>query len=238
MAENQVDGGQTEGTTQDANAGASSGTGVQQPSFDAAKLQESLDALNNGFKTLEARVNGLQGTKDKEISGLKGKIAEYEQLKERLGSSESAMEQLELRDQLAQMNAALTKLTGSVSTQTPGTGASGAGELAQVIADNQLDANDPEVTKILADYKGLRAATELGKLAASRASKPPASPAASTSMTGGSTSVVETNVEVLTAEFKQKMQATPRGQAGKAARDALKDEYRKKGVSVFSVDFG
>jgi len=231
-----MDGGQPAGTAPDANAGASDGSGVEQPSFDAAKLQESLDALNSGFKTLEARVNGLQSVKDKdkqELSDLKQRIAEYEQLKERLGP-EGAMEQLELRDQLSQMNQALSKLTNSASTQTPGTGASGVGEMAQVIADNQLDANDPEVTKILATFKGLKAATELGKLAVLKASKQPPSAAASTSMTAGSASV-PTDVAALTAEYQTKMMAA---RGNKTLATQIKEQYRNKGVPVDSVLFG
>lgn len=186
MAETQVDGGSDEGTATNANGGASQNQSVQQPSFDAAKLQESLDALNDGFKTLEARVNGLQSVKDKdkqELSGLKAKIAEYEQLKERFGE-DGALEQIEMRDTLQRMNETLQKLQGSTSTPSPGTGASGAGTLAQVIRDNKLDANDPAVAKILAENQGndLNAAVQLGRLASATRQ---ADPSASTSMTGG-----------------------------------------------------
>ena len=153
MAENDMDGGQLDGTALNANQDASDQEGVQQPSYDAARMQATLDALNSGLQTLQKRVDGLQGKKDSEISGLKSKIAEYEKLKEKFGG-DGAIEQIELRDTIANMNQTLAELRGSVSPQAPGTGASGALEVAQAIEELQmreLDANDKGFVQLVRD---------------------------------------------------------------------------------------
>ena len=151
MTDNQMDGGPADGTTTNANGGASGTQGVQQPSFDAAKLQEVLDAVG----TLSKRVDGLQSVKDKqanELTGLKAQITEYEQLKERLGA-DGALEQLELRQTLAEIK---EKLSGAVSPQSPGTGASGAVNAAKAFVDLELDLKNP----LVADALGKQYASE------------------------------------------------------------------------------
>jgi len=234
MAETQVDGGSAEGTATDANGGASNQQSVQQPSFDAAQLQQSLDALNAGFETLNKRVDGLQGKKDSQISDLKKQITEYEALKEKFGA-DGAIDQLELKNTLQSMQEQLSKIVTPVSTQSPGTGASGAGALAQVIRDNQLDANDPAVAKILADNKGndVAAALAIGRYAASSASKPTGDPSALTSMNTGS-GVSEKDVTALTNEYQEKMRAA-RGNRTEIKR--LRTEYQEKGVDIYGIDF-
>ena len=141
MADNQVDGGQTDGTETVANGNTSSQSGVQHPSPDVAKLQEAFDAQ---IKTLEARINGLQGKKDTEISGLKRQIAEYKELEERLGP-EGALDALETRQAIKEMSEIVHSLKNPAPAQSPGTGTSGAMDAAKAIeelAARGLDVND------------------------------------------------------------------------------------------------
>ena len=154
MADTQVDGDQTDGTTQNANSGLSEGNGDKQLSFDAAKLQSTLDALASKVGELDARYKTLQGEKDKgvkhalnEVSDLRSQIAEYKELEKRLGS-EGAMEQIEIKQTLAQMNQTLEQLQkGSASTQTTGTSASGAADTAKAFAGvfSEEELKDPRV---------------------------------------------------------------------------------------------
>lgn len=237
MTENQMDGGSQEGTAANANGGASSQQSVQQPSFDATKLQESLDALTTGFKTLEKRVNGLQGVKDQtkeELSGLKSRIAEYEQLKARFGA-DGAVEQLELRDTLAQMNQTLEQLKGSTSTPAPGAGASGAVDAAKVVAtDYGLDPKDPGNAILVNGHYPNMDALDLAVARHIKAQRQAPNPtqAQAPAPTGGQPPAKD--VEALTTEYIQKMQAA-RGKPTEIR--ALREEYLKRGVKTWEVTF-
>lgn len=149
MTDNQMDGGSADGTATDANGGASENQSDKHPSFDAAMLQEGFDAINKNIQTLQSRVDGLQGQKDKKISGLEGKIAEYENLVERTGSKEGAIAQMNLQEQLSEMNSALQELRGSASTPTPGNGQGGAVNAANVVLEYGLDPKDPQLATIV-----------------------------------------------------------------------------------------
>ena len=236
MAEQQMDGGSAEGTATGANGSASGNQSDKQPSFDAAKLQQTLDALNNGFQTLEARVNGLQSVKDKdkkELSDLKGRIAEYEQLKERLGP-EGAMEQIELRDQLAQMNQTLSQLSGSVSTPTPGNGQGGAVNATQAFAEMELDFKDPRVQTALTKSYSNQDEAELAafKLRKQIQTSPSPSPAQGASLQGKPP--VAENVEAMTAKYKTDMLAA-RGKESQLTK--IREQAIKDGVPVWTIDF-
>ena len=148
MAEHDMDGGSAEGTDTNANGAASGNQSDKQPSFDAAKLQSSIDALMTEVGELKARTNGLQSVKDKttnEVSGLKAKIAEYEQLKEKFGA-DGALDQMELKQTLLDIKA---QLSGSVSPQATGSSVSGTVNAAQVFIDEGLDPNDSRVALAL-----------------------------------------------------------------------------------------
>ena len=233
MTEVQMDGGSADGTDTNANGVASGNQSVQQPSFDAAKLQSSIDALIGKVGELEARTNGLQSVKDKttsEVSGLKARIAEYEQLKEKLGP-DGAIDQMELRQTLAEIKA---QLSGSVPAQPAGSGASETFNVAQAVEDlqvRQLDANDPDFIKLL--KKGLSKETFNEYIANKTRPQPAATP--SGMVQSPATGTPKASPEGLTAEYQTRM-ISLRG--NKQAAMALKEEYRQKGVPVDQVYFG
>lgn len=232
MAENDMDGGQTDGTAQAANLGASGEDGVQQPSFDAAKLQTTLDALVGKIGELEARTNGLQSVKDKtisEVSGLKAKIAEYEQLKERFGA-DGAVEQLELKQDLSEIKAQLSKLG---STQVPSTDAGSAVSVAKAFENAGLDMKDP---RVLVAMQNRYENSEKAELAAYRLKKaldstPAPTPAQSAALQGESR---KADVDTLTQEYITKMQAA-RGKPTEVK--ALMNQYKELGVPIGEVVF-
>lgn len=234
MAEEQVDGGQPDGTTQAASAGASSQGGVQQPSLDVAELQKTFDAFGKQIETLTARVNGLQGEKDKRISGLEGKIVEYESLVERLGSKESALAQMQLQEQLASMNQALQELKGSASTLSPGTAQGGAVNAAQAFVEMGLDLKDPRVAVALnKQYPNEDAAIAAAyKLSKQIQSGPAPSEAQGAALQGKTPA--PNDVEALTDEYKKNMLAA-RGNERELTR--IREEAIKQGVPVWSIDF-
>ena len=234
MAEQQMDGGSAEGTATGANGSASGNQSDKQPSFDAAKLQQTLDALNSNVTTLQARVDGLQGKKDKQISGLEGKIAEYETLVEKLGSKEGALQQLALQDQLAQMSDTLNELKGSASTPTPGNGQGGAVNATQAFAEMELDFKDPRVQTALTKSYSNQDEAELAafKLRKQIQTSPSPSPAQGASLQGKPP--VAENVEAMTAKYKTDMLAA-RGKESQLTK--IREQAIKDGVPVWTIDF-
>ena len=237
MTENQMDGGSEEGTVTDANGDASGNQSVQQPSFDAAKLQSTFDAFGATLEELNARVNGLQSVKDKQdnkLTGLEGKIAEYEQLVEKVGSKEGALAQMKLQEQLTEMNQALQELRGSASTQPPGTGASGAVNAAKTFAEMGLDLKDPQVAVEMAkSYQSEDAVIAAGyKLSQKFAHTPAPTQAQGAALQGGSPK--KEDVETLTSEYQTEM---ANAQGNPSLARSIKAKYKEKGVPVDSVVF-
>jgi len=236
MAENQVDGGSDNGTATEANGGASETQSVQQPSFDAAKLQETLDALTSKITELEARTNGLQRQKDKKISSLKAQIAEYKELEKRLGP-EGAMEQIELKQTLAQMNQTLEQLQkGSVSTQSLGTGVSGAVDAAQVINVDELgwDKNDPQVALLAQKNFSSAAERDAAIVNHLKAKKSAPSPTAAQAPAETGAPPPPKDLDERTNEYIKNVRAAF-GKPGEIKH--LREKAIQDGVKVWEIDF-
>ena len=244
MAQNDMDGGSDNGTDVIADNIASETQSDKQPSFDAAKLQTSIDALIGKVGELEARTNGLQSVKDKTsatVSDLKARIAEYEQLKERLGPDGAlnqmeqrqnfASEQNELRQTLAEIK---QQLSGSVSTQLVGNEASGTMNAAKAIEElssRDLNANDPEFIKLV------NAGLTQDKLNAYIVNKTrPQSPASIAGAVpeparGGAQ---KTNPGEMKAEYIQEVQ---NARGNRNAIKAIQERYKELGFDPGSVGF-
>src|SRR5687767_14453150 len=156
MTINDVDSGQAAGTAGTPTPPSSSGAGDQQSSFDAAKLESTLEAIAKRLDEVDARSKSLQGDKDrgvnktkKEVDELKRQIAEIDKLKKTGLTDENAIEEFTFREEVRSLREQLSKLN-PVSPQAAGNGASGAVEQAKVISELQLDANSPDVISILA----------------------------------------------------------------------------------------
>jgi len=240
MANNDLDGGQTSGNNQDANPGSSNGDGVQQLSSVAQKLQQSLDTLTTKVGEIDARTRTLQGDKDKgvkraldEVSGLKARIAEYEQLKERFGA-DGAVEQLELKQTLADIQTQLSKLTGSVSTQAAGSGVGGAVDAAKVIGEYGLDPKDPQVGLLLGNrYESV----EQVELAIARHIKTQrTAPSPTDAQVPADTSGVPQpkDAGALKAEYIRQVTAA---RGNKSIIKGLQARYSSLGVDVGNIDF-
>ena len=233
MAEHDMDGGSAEGTDTNANGAASGNQSDKQPSFDAAKLQSSIDALMTEVGELKARTNGLQSVKDKttnEVSGLKAKIAEYEQLKEKFGA-DGALDQMELKQTLLDIKA---QLSGSVSPEPAGSGVGGTVNAAQVFSSKGLDVNDPRVAVALNKTYSNATDAELAayKLKESIQSSPSPTPAQSATPLGSAP--VAPDASALKQSYIQEVTAA---RGNKSLIRGIQQKYQQQGLDPGSVDF-
>jgi hypothetical protein len=160
MAENVLDSSPSSGTAGTPTPQGSSGEGGSSGSFDAAKLQSLIEGFGKRIEEIDARTKSLQGDKDravvktkKEVEELKAKIAEYEKLKSKGLEPDEALDEMDFRSTVRQLQEQL-KTLNSVQNSTAGNGQSQTTEAAKAVLNElKLDANAPEVTSILA--KGL-----------------------------------------------------------------------------------
>lgn len=194
MADNVLDSGQGQGTTPTTNSGGSQGGGDQQGSFDAAKLQSTLEAFSKKLDEVDARSKSLQSDKDrgvnqtrKEVDELKRQIAEIEKLKSAGMESNAAIEEFTFREEVRQLREQLGKLNPA-APQPAGNGNGSADATAQVIAAAQLDANDPQVLSLIQQYGNdpMKLAMQAGMYKAQLGNRPTPSPSATPAMSSGS----------------------------------------------------
>lgn len=193
MADTDLDGGLTNGTPASPNAGGSEGQGDSGNSFDASKLQTTIESLMKRLDEVDARSKALQGDKDRavnkasaEIDDLKRKFAEIEKLKKAGLNEDDAFTELKFRDEIREVREKLS----SINPAQPSPAGNGNGlavEQAKVLSEYGLDGNDPEVIeKVLKQpWKSPAELENLAlKVAYKRATSSPPSPAASTSVQG------------------------------------------------------
>lgn len=232
----ELDSGQSGGTNQDTNSGGSKGNGDSSGSFDAAKLQSTIESLSRKLDEVDARSKALQGDKDRgvsqtkdEVKELKRKIAEIEKLKKNGLDEDGAIEEHSFREDIRAVKEQLSKLT-STQAQVTGNGPSLAEEQAQVFAEYKVDPNDPEAASLLS-LKGVELVKEVSKLAIKRAKQSPPDSSEAGSIQGGPPAP-KPGVEKLTEQYQKDLLAIPRGEDGRAQRIALKEKARKEGVPV------
>lgn len=212
MAENDLDSGQAAGTAGTPNPQSSSGTDASSSSFDAAKLQSLIEGFGKRIEEIDARTKSLQGDKDravvktkKEVEELKAKIAEYEKLKSKGLEPDEALDEMDFRSTVRQLQDQLGKLN-SVPSQTAGNGAGGADTTAQVLKAAQLDANTPEVIDLIRQYGNnpVEFAVRAGELRAKATNRPQPSAAESASIQASPPSQ-SVDVDALAAEHAKLM---------------------------------
>jgi hypothetical protein len=193
MPEETLDSGSTpEGTPASPSASGSQG-GSASGSSSAGQSQTDVEALTKKLGEIEKQLRSLQGDKDrsvnqtkKEVEDLKRKFAEIEGLRKRGLSDEEAFEEFELREAVRTLKGQLSN-PPSVPSTPAGNGSSEAIDAAKVIAQYQLDANDPEViAQVLSKNFGsqLEAENAALKLAYRRFNATPPDPAAASAATG------------------------------------------------------
>jgi hypothetical protein len=210
MAENDLDGGNPAGTAGTPTPQSSSGGSDSNGSLDAGKLQSLIEGFGKRIEEIDARTKSLQGDKDravvktkKEVEELKAKIAEYERLKGKGLGADEALEEMDFRSTVRQLQEQLSKL-GSVPTQPAGNGAGGADATAQVLKAAQLDANTPEVIDLIRQYGNdpVTLAVRAGEL---RAKPKPTPDAASSSSISASAPAASVDIDALAAEHAKLM---------------------------------
>lgn len=239
MAENDLDSGQPAGTSSTPTGESSQGKGDSSGSFDAAKLQSTIESLSRKLDEVDARSKALQGDKDRgvnqtkdEVKELKRKIAEIEKLKKSGLDEDGAIEEHSFREEVRSVKDQLSKLT-SPQSATAGNGNGLADEAAKVFAEYEISPNDPEATPLLG-LQGVELIKAASKLALKRAKSTPPDSSEASSLQGGPPPP-KAGVEKLTEDYQNNMRAAPRGKAGDAQRKAIKEKARKDGVPVDSI---
>lgn len=239
MAVNDMDGDPQAGTPSTPNGGSSDGKGDSGSSFDASALQTSIEALTKRLEEVDARSRALQGDKDRavtknkaDVDELKRKFAEIEKMKKSGLDEDAAFEELTFRDEVRAVREGLSKLT-SAQPQAAGNGKGEAVNMAQVIKNYGLDGTDPEVISVLRQefQSPIEAENAILKIAYQKAKPNQPSPAAAPAMTG--TPSNPDSVERATVEYIQKIKSA-RGKRQEIK--SLQEEYKKKGVDIYSVD--
>lgn len=194
------DSGQAAGTASSPNEAGSQSKGDSASSFDAAKLQSTLEVLSRKLEEVDARSRALQGDKDrgvnkatKEVEELKAKIAEYEKLKSKGFDLDEAVDEIdfkstirELKDQLGRLNPA--------SQQATGTSPSGVTEAAKSVFEKaKLDPNTPEAVQLLREYGNdpIALAMAVGQLKARVGNTEPPSPTSAPAIQGGTPATID-----------------------------------------------
>ena len=193
MASNDMDSDPNAGTPSSPKGGSSDEKGDSSGSFDAQKLQTTLETLTKRLEEVDARSKALQGDKDRgiaktqnEVDELKRKFAEIEKLKKSGYDDDAAFEELGFREEVRSVKEQLSNLK-SAPAQTAGNGDSQVVDAAKVIKDYGLDGNDPEVVeKVLkGEYKTpMEAELAALKLAYRRATSAPPSAGAAPTLQG------------------------------------------------------
>jgi DNA repair exonuclease SbcCD ATPase subunit len=150
MPDNETDSGQTGGTAENTNSTSSAGEGGKQSSFDAQKLQSTLEALAKRLDEVDARSKALQGDKDRgvnkannEVDVLKKKIAELEKLRKAGYDDDTALEEMSFRDSVQEVKAQIANLKAASA-------GNGAVDVAKVVESFKLSKDDPNIVAHLA----------------------------------------------------------------------------------------
>jgi hypothetical protein len=203
-----TDSGQAAGTASSPNEAGSQSKGDSASSFDAAKLQSTLEALSHKLEEVDARSRALQGDKDrgvtkatKQVEELKAKIAEYEKLKGKGFDTDDALDEITFRDDIRQIKDQLDKFSPA-SQQATGTSPAGVTEAAKSVFEKaKLDPNTPEAVQLLRDYGNdpIELAMQAGLLRARVGNVEPPSPASAPAIQGGTPITVD--VEAMSKEL-------------------------------------
>ena len=240
MADEIQDSAQNTGVQGESNPDASQdSSGQPRSEIDAAKLQADLESLTQSVAGLSKAVSTMQSGKDRAVKDVRQEVGElrtlfgdYEKLKERFGA-DGAMEQLELRQTLSDIQGQLSKLSGSPSTQSLDTGAGGAVNAAKTFAELGLDLKNSFVVDALGKQY---ASAEDAELAAYRLQRqiqqsPNPSDTQDPAIQGNASKL---NVDALTQEYKKNMLAA-RGKESQLTK--IREQAIKDGVPVWTVDF-
>jgi hypothetical protein len=240
MADNDLDSGQASGTAGSPASQSSSGEGGSSSSFDAGKLQSLIEGFGRRMDEIDARTKSLQGDKDravvktkKEVEELKAKIAEYEKLKSKGLAPDDALEEMDFRSTVRQLQEQLGRL-GSVSTQAAGNGASGADTTAKAVLEElKLDANSAEVISILGKgYNAEKQELELRRLAMRSTTQPQPSAAESAAIQGQPAQAGDRDLQSAYEKKRNEIAQTLRGDAKVKALSDLKVDFRGRGLNI------
>lgn len=209
--------------------------GAPQSSQELLELRQNQIRLEKELKGLQSRQDKNQNEVQRFMEEVKGHVAKGKTLEEAEQLVHQSRE-AEKKDQLLYQIAERLGVGNSSQTPVAGNNSDATDEAARVLADLELNPNDPEVTALFA-LKGVEFAKEAGKLAVRKAKQSPPDPSEATALQGGSPAP-KPGVVQATEEYKKEMLSAPRGRSGDAQRALAKEKARKAGVPVESITFG
>lgn len=231
-----VDSGLAAGTQGAPTPQGSNQQAAQPGSVDAARLQQTLEALTRKLDEVDARSKAAQSDKDrgvaqtrKEVQELKRQIAEVDRLRKSGLEDDDAIEEVTFRDEVRALRQDIARLA-PVQAQGTGNPPDLAVEKARILREAQIDANSEEGVRLLtAGHKTAEAFEADAYKLRFRQTRTP-SPAAAPTAPGGSIAGSQ-NVDLQAlgkayeAEVKQH-----RGNIDAISK--IQAEYRKKGLGV------
>jgi len=237
----ELDGGSANGTD-----GSPKPVGSQQSdstgSFDAAKLQKTLDALVKKQDEIDARTRALQGDKDrgvnqtrKELDEIKRMFAGVEKLKGSGLELDDAVEEYDFRETVRQLKGQLEKLAPA-SQQATGTSPAGVTEAAKSVFEKaRVDPNSPEAVALLREHghDPIELAMQVGLLRAKMGTQSTATTSAP-SISAGAPQPAD--LKTLTDNYIKDMRANA-GPGKAALRNEIKNKAIKAGVDIHKIDF-
>lgn len=207
---------------------------------DSDQLSKLLKAeIAEALKPVLSEVRGVQGRQDKDRTAFREFMDEFKKQKAKGLSDDqaevAAESSIKERTEAQSDKVLLRQIAAKVLGVSPaGNGVTVNANVVEVLKQfPELDANDPDViSKVLSLTDAKEAELAIHRLVRQRSNPTPVSASAASPVQG--TPNRSTGVEELTKQYKQAMQAAK----GKPSElRSIKDEYLKKGVDIYNVNF-
>jgi hypothetical protein len=201
-----------------------SGKADSQPSNDFAAVQQRLDALEKLYKGVQKGNDRINARVEEKVNNIAAQIGRISELTKAGKSPDEIEERLLLDEILAERKGK------TLSTQPEGNGERGQGtvEVQDIARKLNLDVNDVDIAKAVASGD----LVNVMKVAMSKAAAPTAGVEDNPLATGGGQRPA--GVAELTNKYITEMR---NARGNRKLLSSLREQYKAKGVDVYSVDF-
>ena len=214
---------------------------AKQPIEGAPQQSQELLEIKKALELTRSELKGLQSRQDKETNEVQRFMGEVKKRMAKGMSLEEAEQAVVADEQAAKKDDLLFKIAQKVgvldspSDKPAGNGQTPTFDVASTLSKYELEANDPEVIERI--LRGNFKTPEDAELAALRLAyqrAKPNQPSPSAAPTQVGKPIAPAGLDELTKQYQKDMLAA-RGNRTKLSD--LREEYKKKGVDVYNVDF-